>query len=296
MKRRLRLSQITTPITSPEGPSAQSPRILVFDSGVGGLSIAQAIQEQHSHCTIIYASDNDAFPYGTKTEDFLIERVDQVLYQLQIASEADIIVVACNSASTIALPKIRERFNLPIIGVVPAIKPAAQTSKTKVIGLLATPGTIERKYTANLIYDYANDCKIVPVGSSELVLIAENKLKGIAVSLDDMEAIIRPFKENPNIDTIVLACTHFPLLKEELQTLLPTITCWVDSSEAIGRRVGHFLNELQLPLDPSQKVTHLESVKHTCLFTAPSNIDELETSLKKFNFSKIDIVKPIDER
>lgn len=219
-------------------------RILVFDSGVGGLSILQEIRQQYPNCCYFYASDNAAFPYGTKSEDELVERVDIVLHQLEQVTQADIIVVACNSASTVALPRIRERFAQPVIGVVPAIKPAAAISQTKTIGLLATPGTINRHYTQQLIQEFAHDCEVIRVGSSELVQLAEEKLRGRAITEQSLTPIIQPFTDNTDIDTLVLACTHFPLLKKELQALMPNIQHWVDSGEAIARRVGYWLDTL----------------------------------------------------
>lgn len=249
-------------------------RILVFDSGVGGLSILQEIRQQYPHCCYFYASDNAAFPYGTKSEDELIERVDKVLHQLEQATQADIIVIACNSASTVALPRIRERFSQPVIGVVPAIKPAAAISESKTIGLLATPGTVKRDYTQALIKEFAEHCHVVSVGSSELVHLAEEKLRANAVNntadnaVDNTSAnttnnaydnssdtktntkqlmeIVAPLLKHPTMDTVVLACTHFPLLKEELQSVMPHIKYWVDSGEAIARRTGYWLEKLSI--------------------------------------------------
>lgn len=260
-----------------------APRILIFDSGVGGLSIAESIQAQHPYCNITYASDNACFPYGTKEAEELTERVDKVLHQLQAYTQADIIVVACNTASTLALPTIRERFTLPIVGVVPAIKPAALMSQTKVIGLLATPGTIARAYTRDLIDQFAGDCSIISLGSSELVELAEEKLRGnvsfetsfppSTTSLQErLTNIVSPFNDSPQMDTVVLACTHFPLLKDELKHALGHIKHWVDSGEAIARRVGHWLNELKL--SPTNKCSNndgLNALKHYSLFTSLSN-------------------------
>ena len=236
----IKTSLTNTPIVS------HPTKILVFDSGVGGLSILRDIQKHRPDCQLFYGSDNAAFPYGTKTEDELVERVDHILHQLQQHTQVDIIVVACNTASTVALPRIRERFDLPIIGVVPAIKPAAIISQSKVIGLLATPGTIKRAYTEQLIQRFASDCKIIRIGSSELVHLAEKKLRGASVQAEHLRPIIAPFIDDENqhthkIDTVVLACTHFPFLQEELQQLLPNINYWVNSGEAIARRVSHWV-------------------------------------------------------
>src|SRR5690606_12835146 len=147
----------TNPSIATQGPSLymnsiiRAPRILVFDSGVGGLSILRELQRKLPLCEWTYASDNEAFPYGIKSETELTERVDQVLHGLLQIRAADMIVVACNTASTLTLPHIRRRFSQPIVGVVPAIKPAAARSRSKVIGLLATPATVTRPYTQELI-------------------------------------------------------------------------------------------------------------------------------------------------
>jgi glutamate racemase len=261
---------------------SNTPRILIFDSGVGGLSIAESIQTQHPYCDIIYASDNAFFPYGTKDSEVLIERVDNVLHQLQSTTKADIIVVACNTASTVALPTIRERFTLPIVGVVPAIKPAAKISQSKVIGLLATPGTVARGYTQNLIKEFASDCSVISIGSSELVALAEEKLRcgssfessfspqAMPSFQERLAAIVSPFNDSQKMDTIVLACTHFPLLRNELKQALGHIKHWVDSGEAIARRVGYWLDELKLS-SCSSNPSDTNSLKHYSLFTEISN-------------------------
>lgn len=269
-------------------------RILIFDSGVGGLSILQEIRQQYPHCSFFYASDNAAFPYGTKDENELIDRVDSVLHQLQQHTQADIIVIACNTASTVALPRIRERFSQPVIGVVPAIKPAAAISQTKVIGLLATPGTVKREYTQELIKEFAHDCELISIGSSELVHLAEKKLRGETISQQDIAPIIQPFRLQPRIDTIVLACTHFPLLKEELQTALPHITYWVDSGEAIARRVGYWLDTLNLPINPSEK-NHTKT-NNAAYFTANTpHITALRDTLTHLHISDVLFINCIPE-
>lgn len=265
---------------------SNTARILIFDSGVGGLSILQEIRQQYPHCSVFYASDNAAFPYGTKSETALVERVDTVLHHLEQVTQADIIVVACNTASTVALPRIRERFTQAVIGVVPAIKPAAALSQTKTIALLATPGTVNRDYTHTLIREFAHDCEVVSVGSSELVHLAERKLRGETITQAELAPIVAPIRDNTHIDTIVLACTHFPLLKTELQQALPNITYWVDSGEAIARRVGHWIKELEL----SQSS---DTCSSTAYFTEEnSTIHALQNTLHGFGIHTV-IFTPI---
>ena len=270
-----------------------TPRILVFDSGVGGLSVMREIQQRLPDCQYLYASDNAAFPYGTKSEDELIARVDKVLHALlqhieQSYGPVDIIVVACNTASTLTLPHIRSHFTQPIVGVVPAIKPAAIHSATKVIGLLATPATVARPYTYDLIRQYAANCTVISVGSSELVHLAEQKLRGETIALERIAAIIAPFVTAPRaaeLDTLVLACTHFPLLHDELRQCLPGTIQFIDSGEAIARRVAFLLHQ-QPPVSRAD-LRHC----HLALFTkATREVELLRAALSNFSLEKVDIV------
>ena len=230
---------------------AEPAHILVFDSGVGALSIIAEIKAHIPQCSITYASDTAYFPYGDKAEPELIGRVDVVLKQLEAHCQPDIIVVACNSASTVALPKIRDHIHIPTVGAVPAIKPAAQVSQSRVIGLLATPGTVQRAYTRDLIQEFASDCQVIPVGSSELVKQAERKLRGEKIDENEIRQVVDSlFGQNKGheIDTVVLACTHFPLIKAELIAAAPKDLQWIDSGEAIARRVAYWIDEKQLSL------------------------------------------------
>lgn len=234
----------------------QNPRILVFDSGVGGLSITREIQKHLPGLSIIYASDNAAFPYGTKPEQELTQRVARVMEQLLNNYPVDMVVIACNTASTLTLPYLRHHFPQQFVGVVPAIKPAAESSKTKVIGLLATPATVERPYTHDLIKTYAHDCTVISLGSSELVSLAEQKLRGETISDKQIVPITQALLDadgSRQMDKLVLACTHFPLLRDELERNLPERIGFVDSGEAIARRVSHLLLEKnRLPLSTLQ--------------------------------------------
>lgn len=230
--------------------SFQAPRILVFDSGVGGLSVAREIQQRLPLNPLIYASDNAFFPYGTKGEAELIARVDLVIGELLLRYPADILVIACNTASTLTLPHLRSKLSLPIVGVVPAIKPAALMSKTGVIGLLATPATVARPYTHELIREYATNCQVISLGSSELVQIAEQKLRGETIEMDAISRIAQELMradQAQNMDVLVLACTHFPLLKDELAQHLPAQLKLIDSGAAIARRVEFLLADAAEP-------------------------------------------------
>jgi len=248
---------------------ADPAQVLVFDSGVGALSIIAEIQQQIPRCSITYASDNAYFPYGEKEETILVNRVDAVLKQLEGHCHPDIIVVACNTASTVVLPKIRDHFTIPTVGVVPAIRPAAAVSKTRVIGLLATPGTVKRAYTRDLIEEFARDCQFISIGSSALVQQAECKLRGEPVDLEIIQNVLDSAfqaKNGESMDTIVLACTHFPLLKSELMAAAPKKVSWIDSGEAIARRVAYWIDQKRLPLTGTPQ--------YRSIFTAAQGLNE----------------------
>lgn len=224
--------------------------ILVFDSGIGGLSVVHHIQQQLPGATIHYVADHAAYPYGNKEEAWLIKRVDQYVSKMTRELQPDLIVIACNTASTLALPQLRSHIQAPIIGVVPAIKTAAKISRSKRIGLLATPGTIARAYIDELIQAFALDCEIDRLGTTVLVHLAEDKLLGIPVDLQQLRSATQALIHQ-NTDTVVLGCTHFPLLLPELQSLYPEIN-FVDSGEAIARRALSLLENAS----PSTSHTH----------------------------------------
>lgn len=261
-------------------------KILIFDSGVGGLSILEALQKRLPGCEYIYASDNEAFPYGTKNAAFLIARVESVLRALINKTQPHIIIVACNTASTLVLPHIRRHFAIPVVGVVPAIKPAAQQSTTKIIGLLGTPGTVTRGYTKELIEEFASDCEIISVGSSELVIFAEEALRGVSPPPAALRSLLKPMIDKRQLDTIVLACTHFPLVKKQLINALPRRVNWIDSGEAIARRVSSLLD--RQPLVRTQN----KSCDNTAIFTMQSAESEcLRDILKRFYLDRVEYIK-----
>ncbi|MDI9223488.1 glutamate racemase [Pantoea sp. EA-12] len=223
--------------SAPATASDLRPTVLVFDSGVGGLSVYDEVRQLLPDLHYLYAFDNECFPYGEKSEDFIVDRVVAVVNAITQRFPLALVIIACNSASTVSLPALRERFEFPVVGVVPAIKPAARLTRNGVVGLLATRGTVKRPYTHELVAQFARECKIEMLGSAELVELAEAKLHGEEVELSDVRRAVQPWlrmKEPP--DTVVLGCTHFPLLRDELQMVLPEGTRLVDSGAAIARR------------------------------------------------------------
>lgn len=218
-------------------PFKPRPTVLVFDSGVGGLSVYDEIRKLLPDLHYLYAFDNLAFPYGEKSEEFIVERVVAIVAAVTRLYPLALVVIACNSASTVTLPALRERFEFPVVGVVPAIKPAARLTRNGVVGLLATRGTVKRPYTKELVARFGGECKTEMLGSAELVELAEAKLHGQPVPIEEVKRILQPWlrmQEPP--DTVVLGCTHFPLISEELQQVLPEGTRLIDSGAAIARR------------------------------------------------------------
>lgn len=217
----------------------------MFDSGVGGLSVFDAIAGSGAALDLDYVADNAWLPYGLKSDADLRARVPALLASLQMQWAADLIVVACNTASTIALEQIRAAVAVPVVGVVPPIKPAAALSKTGIIGLLATPATVQRAYTDDLIAQFAVGKRVIRHGSSALVQAAEQSLRGEAVDVAAIsEAIDGLFgaPDGEQIDVVALACTHFPLLARDLAAAAPRPCLWLDSGDAIARRVVQVLS------------------------------------------------------
>jgi len=225
-------------------------RVLVFDSGVGGLSVLDAIAASAHAFELDYAADNAWLPYGLKTDEQLRARVPALLTRLVEQWAPEAVVVACNTASTIALEPVRAALKIPVVGVVPPIKPAAALTQTGVIGLLATPATVQRAYTSDLITQFAADKTVIRFGSAGLVQAAERKLCGENPgSFEITEAIEGLFGApgGAQIDVVALACTHFPLLVEELKAAAPRACVWMDSGAAIARRLANVLAAAEGP-------------------------------------------------
>lgn len=217
-------------------------RVLVFDSGVGGLSIADCIHRHLPAVDIVYLADNAGFPYGDKSEMVITERCCHLISRALEHYPCDVIVVACNTASTAVLPSLRSITPVPVVGVVPAIKPAAAQTMNGKVGLLATPATVRRPYLDRLVDEFAADCQVERIGHASLVRWAENLVAGTPVPLDELKEAMRSFQD-ADVDTVVLGCTHYPLLLESLKKSLPGVRFWVDSGEAIARRVAWLLEQ-----------------------------------------------------
>jgi glutamate racemase len=221
--------------------------ILVFDSGLGGLTVLREIVRARPDARYLYAADDAFFPYGHHSEEQIIARVVPLIGELIAAHAPDLVVIACNTASTLVMSQLRAAYQVPFVGTVPAIKPACARSKTKRVSVLGTKGTVKREYTQGLIRDFAQGCKVTLVGSGNLASLGEAALNGGGVSDEDISAEIAPcFVEDAEdstvrTDTVVLACTHFPLLMDRLVALAPWPVDWIDPAPAIARRVADLL-------------------------------------------------------
>jgi len=270
---------------------SHTPKILVFDSGLGGLTVFAEVARVRPDAHLIYAADDAGFPYGELGEEDLVARVLSVLQRLIARVAPDAVVIACNTASTLVLPHLRARFpQLPFIGTVPAIKPAASQSQSKLISVLATPGTVARDYTRDLVRTYAAHCEVTLVGSSALASLAEAFMQGESPSDAAILGEIAPaFVANGEgrTDCIVLACTHYPLLIEQLERLAPWPVQWIDPAPAIARRTDHVLCEDLGFLPPKTKL-HLAAPHHALFTGASAPALKLSEALRLRGIGKIE--------
>jgi glutamate racemase len=216
-----------------------APVILVFDSGLGGLTVFREIARARPDAHFVYVADDLLFPYGDIEASRLVARVVELMTNLVADYRPDLVVIACNTASTLVLPVLRQRFSAPFVGTVPAIKPACALSVTKCVSVLGTQATVKREYTHALIRQYGSGCKVTLVGSSRLAGYAERELAGDPVADAALAEELAPcfVDDGARTDTVVLACTHFPLLTARFEQIAPWPVRWLDPAAAIARRV-----------------------------------------------------------
>ncbi|MCW1384214.1 glutamate racemase [Novosphingobium sp. KCTC 2891] len=232
--------------SAPEKVDPAAP-LLLFDSGVGGLSVLRKVRALLPQAPVIYAADNAGLPYGNKTEAQIAARVSGLLGRMTERFRPRLVCIACNTASTIALASVREVLEVPIVGTVPAIKPAAAMTRTGVIGLLGTEATIRQGYVDRLEAEFAADKRLLRHGAPELVAAAEAKLRGDPVDPAVYARAAQALRAMPGgeaIDVVVLACTHFPLIETELAAAFGPEVRFVDGSDGIARRIA-FLTQGQ---------------------------------------------------
>jgi glutamate racemase len=265
-----------------------SPPVLVFDSGIGGLSVLKAIRAALPGLPIIYAADNAGFPYGTKTELEVATRTCALLGRLSERLKPRLIVIACNTASTIALGHARAVLDVPIVGTVPAIKPAAEQSRTRVIGVLGTAATVRQPYVDRLSAQFAGDCLVLRHGSARLVELAEACLAGAVVTAADVAPELAGLTGQPGgdrLDRVALACTHFPLLLPQLVAAAAPSINFVDGAAGIARRVAHLLGPDAVAAGQGM------APPGRAIFTrADAHVDALAPALKGFGLETSEIL------
>jgi glutamate racemase len=257
-----------------------SAPILFFDSGVGGLSVLTPTRQLLPNAPIVYIADSAGYPYGKRSEAEIASRVPALLGRLVERFRPRLAVIACNTASTIALEHVRSALDLPVVGTVPAIKPAAELSKSRVIGVLGTEATVRQRYVDNLAAEFASDCTLIRQGSPELVELAETKLAGESVGVEAVKTAAQPMFDAPDgdrIDTVVLACTHFPLLEDELRAAFPGVA-YVHGGDGIARRIVYLTRDQRWPAQAQPGIF---------VATGDPPPSGLLTSLARFGLSEI---------
>lgn len=267
----------------PRNPDPGAP-LLLFDSGVGGLSVLDEVRKLLPQAPVIYAADNAGLPYGSKTEAQIAARVAGLLGRMTERFRPRLVCIACNTASTIALGMVREVLEVPIVGTVPAIKPAAAMTRTAVIGLLGTEATIRQAYVDRLEQEFAEGKLLLRHGAPELVSAAEAKLRGEAVDPQVFARAAQGLRNQPGgdrIDTVVLACTHFPLVEAELARAFGEGVRFVHGAEGIARRIA-FLTQGQ---------EFARSGPDIALFTRRDDaIDALAPTLSAHGLNRIEVL------
>ncbi len=260
-----------------------APNVLIFDSGVGGLSVFNDLHDLLPHLSYHYLFDNQAYPYGELEPETLIHRTNHLIHEYVSLNAIDLVVIACNTASTIVLPSLRARLSIPVVGVVPAIKPASLVAQ-KGVGLLATPATVTRQYTHDLIRDFAMDTKVELLGSTRLVDMAEDKLRGEEIDLVELKRILNPLTNI--VDVIVLGCTHFPLIRDEINHVCDSKITLIDSGQAIARRVKALLQIEEIVKEKERTMVGLFTISCTA---HPKDKDALDSSVGQLGFAPIKI-------
>ena len=237
--------------------------ILFFDSGIGGLTVLREARILMPDRRFIYVADDAGFPYGRWEEGALKAHVVALFAGLIAAHDPILCVIACNTASTIVMTELRAAFpDMPFVGTVPAIKPAAERTRSGLVSVLATPGTVKRQYTRDLISQYAAKCHVRLVGSEHLAGLAEEYMRGGFVDEEAVRAEIAPCfieKDGRRTDIVVLACTHYPFLVNRMRKTAPWPVDWIDPAEAIARRALALLSDIA-PAEPAEEPVLEEDV------------------------------------
>lgn len=255
--------------------------LLFFDSGIGGLSVLSAVRTALPNAPIVYAADYAAMPYGSKSEAEIAARVPALLGQLVERYQPRLVIIACNTACTIALSHVRASLNIPVVGTVPAIKTAALATQTGVFGLLGTAATIRQPYVDRLEAEFAQDMLLLRHAAPELVLVAEAKMRGEQIDpavFTNAIAGLTTQNHGNKMDVIILGCTHFPLLQEELAKAAKTDVQFVDGAVGITRRILHLTQGQPWP-EENQPLTFASTSTH-------KDVEPYKTTLREYGFTK----------
>ncbi len=264
-------------------PAKTTAPLLFFDTGMGGLSILREAQKLLPTAPVIYAADYAGMPYGMKSEEELSTRIPLLLGRLVERYKPQMVIIACNTASTIALDVVRSVLDIPVVGTVPAVKPASQMTKTGVIGLLGTQATIRQPYVDRLAAEFAADKKLLRFGAPELVDAAETKLRGEIPDLKTIDTAVAGLtaqEHGEEIDTVILACTHFPLVQEELQKSFVGDIQFIDGSQGIARRIAYLTSDVMWP-----------KFRETGVFVTTGTLDQLSpyrATLQEFGLTNLE--------
>jgi glutamate racemase len=285
---------ITRRIIERERAQSKRRQLGVIDSGIGGLGVVAEIRKLLPEADIVYVADNGGFPYGNLPDAVVVERCARIVGSLERLMAPSAVVVACNTATTVALAPLRERFPVPFIGCVPAIKWAARVSRTKTFGLLATPATVRREYLRELIEQFAQGCTVLTHGSQRLAPLAERRFRGLSVDLDLLREEVAVLTEAPGgetLDTIVLGCTHYSFVLPELEAVSDRDITWLDPAPAVARRVQAFLSAL-----PPDQPRSLQLPANVAIFTAPlPDEDVLRPRLADYGFAEIRVIDLVSQ-
>ncbi len=253
--------------------------VLVFDSGIGGLTVLREARTIMPDQRFVYVGDDLGFPYGDWEENALVERMIGLFAHYLDRYRPQLAIVACNTASTLIMPALRERFAIPFVGTVPPIKPAAERTRSRLVSVLATPGTVSRQYTRDLIDKFASEVEVTLVGATRLARLAENYIRGDAIDDAVLRAEIEPCfveRDGRRTDIVVLGCTHYPFLVNEMRKRAPWPVDWIDPSEAIARHAKSVM------ADHEERVNLEEDV---AIMTSGKPSDAVRRLLKGFGFS-----------
>ncbi len=270
--------------------SRTSPRVLAFDSGIGGLGIVAALRDALPSAKIDYLADTAVYPYGEQDDAFLIARIVSLIQEAVTRLSPDAVVIACNTASTLALEALRGVCSVPVIGCVPPIRWAARLSRTRVIGLLATTATVRRPYVAALQARFAPDCTLIAHGARHLADCAEAVFRGAPADPELIRRALAGLSDHPEggkIDAVALGCTHYTFLMDAFRAASPEGVAWLDPAAAVARQTATVLG-----VDRAAVPVFSES-KGSAWFTAePAGAAELETGLRRFGYTGFCLWQP----